>query len=57
MHEPNELIASPAASSRECRARARGWFRDPALWAWAGVGLLALLPLLPLGSALAHLLT
>ena len=54
MHEPNELIASPAASSRECRARARGWFRDPALWAWAGVGLLALLPL---SSALAHLLT
>jgi hypothetical protein len=34
--------------------RARGWFRDPALWAWVVVGLLALLPL---RSALAQFLT
>lgn len=27
------------------RERASGWFRDPALWVWLAVGLLALLPL------------
>ena len=44
----------PGNRSRSDRKRARGWFRDPALWVWLAVGLLALLPL---GSALAHLLT
>jgi len=28
-----------------CRARALAWARDPAVWAWTVVGLLALLPL------------
>ncbi len=32
-----------------CRERARSWARDPAVWAWTFVGLLALLPL---GAAL-----
>jgi hypothetical protein len=36
--------------SRACRERALAWARDPAAWAWAAVGLLALLPL---GAALA----
>jgi hypothetical protein len=31
--------------SPACRARALAWARDPAVWAWAVVGLLALLPL------------
>jgi hypothetical protein len=28
-----------------CRERALAWVRDPAVWVWAVVGLLALLPL------------
>lgn len=28
-----------------CRTRALAWARDPAVWAWMVVGLLALLPL------------
>jgi hypothetical protein len=36
-------------SAAQCRERARSWARDPAVWAWAFVGLLALLPL---GAAL-----
>jgi hypothetical protein len=34
--------ARPAA---QCDLRAVGWVRDPAVWAWAVVVLLALLPL------------
>lgn len=32
-------------SGSVCRERAIAWARDPAVWAWAVVGLLALLPL------------
>lgn len=49
--EVKGLTAPPVSVG--CK-RARGWFRDPALWAWAVVGLLALLPL---RSALAQFLT
>ena len=36
----DDALRSPAG-----RSGARGWFRDPAVWAWGIVGLLALLPL------------
>ena len=39
---PSLKHANQSPSGRE---RARGWFRDPALWVWLAVGLLALLPL------------
>ena len=42
MHAASE--SSDAARSPG-RRRARGWFRDPAVWAWGIAGLLALLPL------------
>jgi len=45
MHEQKALTVPPASPSSACRERARGWFRDPALWAWVAVCLLALLPL------------
>jgi hypothetical protein len=54
MHQLKDLIPPPASPAPVCRLRTRSWFRDPALWAWAVVGLLALLPL---GSVLAQLAT
>jgi len=44
-HDHTPLFgAAPPPVARQ-RGRARGWFRDPALWAWVVVVLLALLPL------------
>lgn len=43
--ESNAPVRDAAMRSPAAHGRARGWFRDPAVWAWGVVGLLALLPL------------
>lgn len=45
LHGFDAQVRDAAPRSAADRRRARGWFRDPALWAWVAVALLALLPL------------
>lgn len=45
MQRSNALVRDAAPPSPVARKPARGWFRDPAVWAWVAVVLLALLPL------------